>query len=228
VQRVYAPVQGVYRSHARFRDTWTDALEISRSSDWTSPCPLNGMTPHRHLAMIIEVSCLLAILFAKVPPIPQDSRYHAFADQRTLIGVPNFWNVVSNAPFFMVAIYGVRTLSSRNAFVQPWERIAYAAMLAGTAATGAGSTYYHLHPDDSRLFWDRLPMTVVFMSLVAATVGERVSMKSGKWLLSPMILLGLGSVLYWRSSGDLRLYALVQFGSILAVLTLLTVFPPLY
>jgi hypothetical protein len=142
--------------------------------------------------------------------------------------VPNFWNVISNVPFFIVALYGIKTLRSGIAFVEPWERIAYCVLLAGAATVGVGSIYYHLHPDDPRLFWDRLPMTVVFMSLVATTIGERVSMNAGKLLLLPMILLGLGTVLYWRLSGDLRLYGVVQFGSMLAVPILLAVFPPRY
>jgi hypothetical protein len=178
--------------------------------------------------MIIGVVFLMAICFAVLPPITQDPRYHAFADIRTLYGVPNFWNVISNVPFFIVALYGIRNLHLRAAFVEYWERIAYSAMLAGTFAVGVGSTYYHLHPDNARLVWDRLPMAVVFMSLLAATIGERVSMKAGRLLLLPMSLLGLGTVLYWRSSGDLRPYCVVQFGSMLAMPLILTVFPPRY
>ena len=96
-------------------------------------------------------------------------------DGRTLHGVPNFWNVISNIPFFLVALYGIKALRSRAAFVEPWERTAYCILLAGTAAVGVGSTYYHLQPDNARLVWDRLPMTVVFTSLVAVTIGERIS-----------------------------------------------------
>ena len=43
-----------------------------------------------------------------------------------------------------------------------------------------------------------------------------------------MILLGLGAVRYWRFSGDLRVYVVVQFGSMLAVPLLLALFPPRY
>jgi hypothetical protein len=185
-------------------------------------------TSYRRLTMMIGVASLLAVSVAVLPPIAQDPHYHAFADGRTLHGVPNFWNVISNIPFFLVALYGIRALRSRTAFVEPWERIAYAVLLTGTAAVGAGSTYYHLQPDNARLVWDRLPMTVVFMSLVAVTIGERISMKAGRRLLLPMILLGFGSVLYWRSSGDLRLYCMVQFGSILTVPLILALFPPRY
>jgi len=184
--------------------------------------------PYRRAAIVAGAACLVAIGCAALPPLAQDPLYHAFADGRTLYGVPNFWNVISNVPFFVAALYGIKSLRSGQAFVEPWERIAYCVLLAATALVGVGSSYYHLHPDNPRLFWDRLPMTVVFMSLVATTIGERVGMNAGKWSLLPLILLGLGAALCWRLSGDLRLYAVVQFGSMLAVPILLAVFPPRY
>ena len=206
-----------------------EAIEISRVSNWAWPCPTAGMAiTYRRVAIVAGAVSLIAVAYAALPPLAQDPMYHAFADGRTLHGVPNFWNVISNVPFFLVALYGIGTLRLGTAFVAPWERIAYCILLAGTAAVGIGSTYYHLHPDNARLFWDRLPMTVVFMSLVATTLGERVGMKAGKLWLLPLILLGLGAVLYWRLSGDLRLYVVVQFGSMLAVPVLLAVYPPRY
>jgi hypothetical protein len=48
----------------------------------------------------------LAVLLL-VPPIPQDQSYHQFADQRTIFGIPNFWNVVSNFPFLAVGAAGL-------------------------------------------------------------------------------------------------------------------------
>ena len=48
----------------------------------------------------------LALLML-LPPIPQDPAYHAFADQRTLFGIPNFWNVVSNLPFIVIGAIGL-------------------------------------------------------------------------------------------------------------------------
>src|SRR6202030_1202754 len=42
-----------------------------------------------------------------LPPIPQDQSYHQFADQRTIFGIPNFWNVVSNLPFLAAGAAGV-------------------------------------------------------------------------------------------------------------------------
>src|ERR1039457_2331665 len=111
------------------------------------------------LATIAGAASMVAIGCAVLPPLAQDPLYHAFADGRTLYGVPNFWNVISNVPFFLVALYGIGTFRSGTAFVEPWERIAYCVLLGATAAVGVGSIYYHLHPDNPRLFWDRLPMT---------------------------------------------------------------------
>src|SRR5882724_2186688 len=93
-----------------------------------------------------------------LPPVTQNPIYHAFADARTLHEIPNFWNVVSNLPFVLIAAYGLKALRSPAAFLHPWERLAYAILLFGTAAIAAGSAYYHWHPTDERLFWDRLPM----------------------------------------------------------------------
>jgi hypothetical protein len=42
----------------------------------------------------LTAASLLGLLLLRA--IPQDQAYHLFADRRTLFGVPNFWNVVSN------------------------------------------------------------------------------------------------------------------------------------
>ena len=170
----------------------------------------------------------MSIIVSILTPLTQDPQYHVFADTRTLHQIPNFWNVISNAPFFVAALYGLKVLRSSVAFIEKWERVAFGALLAGTAAVCVGSTYYHLHPDDAHLFWDRLPMTVGFMSLLAITIGERISNTAGKKLLLPLILLGLASAVQWRVTGDLRLYCLVQFGTMLALPLMLITFPPKY
>jgi hypothetical protein len=96
--------------------------------------------------------------------------------------------------------------------------------------TAAGSSYYHLAPDNARLVWDRLPMTIVFMSLVATLVAERISVTAGLTLLPFLLAVGVGSVFEWRSTearggGDLRFYAAVQSYAILAVVLALVLKP---
>ena len=174
------------------------------------------------------LSLVAAGTFFLLPPIPQNPLYHSFADQRTIWGMPNFWNVVSNLPFLLVPAIGWKALRSRGAFTEAWERTAYHFVLAGAILIAFGSGYYHLWPSSSTLFWDRLPMTLVFMSLLATTIGERVSLTLGRLCFLPLITLGVLSVWYWRASGDLRLYGIVQFYPMIAIPLLLVLTPPRY
>jgi hypothetical protein len=56
------------------------------------------------MGVLAAVSVIALVL---IPPISQDQDYHQFADQRTLLGIPNFWNVVSNLPFIAVGVSGL-------------------------------------------------------------------------------------------------------------------------
>ena len=177
---------------------------------------------------------LLAIVAAFVAgtalhkPIPQTASYHAFADRRTVLGVPNFWNVISNLPFLLVGIAGLRALR-RSGPPGPLYP-AYAVFFLGVTLVAFGSGYYHLAPDNSRLAWDRLPMTLAFMAFVAIVVGEHISGPLGRRCLPFLLLIGLLSVLYWHVSerqgtGDLRPYLLVQFLPLALVPLITLMFP---
>lgn len=157
--------------------------------------PLNGL-------WITTVFLCAAVLLAFLPPIAQDESYHAFADQRTIWAVPNFWNVVSNFPFAIVGVWGLWRLRGSIARV----------LCAGLLLTCAGSAYYHLAPSDARLIWDRLPMTLVFMSFLAGVIAEGRSPRWETLILSPLLFLGVASISWWKTSGDLLPYVLVQFG----------------
>src|SRR6201987_2903758 len=61
---------------------------------------------HPLLGLLGVLAPSLAIL-PLLPPIAQAPTYHQFADQRTLLGIPNFWNVVSNLPFVLVGAVGL-------------------------------------------------------------------------------------------------------------------------
>ena len=123
--------------------------------------------------------------------------------------------------------------SPKPRFGAPFERGAYIVAFAGTLLVGFGSGYYHLHPDNRTLFWDRLPMTLVFMALLSAAVTERIHAKVGALLLLPFLLLGILSAEVWRRGeltgvGDLRFYLLVQFYPLLAIPLMLALFPARY
>jgi hypothetical protein len=78
------------------------------------------------------------------------------------------------------------------------------------------------------LFWDRLPMALAFMALLAGAIVERVSTKAGAILLWPLLAIGVLSLLVWRLSGDLRLYAWVQFFPVVALPLMFLLLPPKY
>ncbi len=173
-----------------------------------------------------------------LPPISQGEAYHNFADQRALLGIPHCLDVLSNIFFLLVGLLGIRFVMRNRtetgpALIRPLERVPYLIFFIAVALTAFGSAYYHLHPDDNRLVWDRIPIILAFLSLVAATLGERICIRTATWLLTPLLLLGAASVLYWHATqaaghGDLRPYGLAQFGSLLILLLLLALFPPRY
>ncbi len=176
---------------------------------------------------------LLGLLGAVlVSPIPQDQAYHNFADQRNILGVPNFWNVATNIPFVLVGIMGIRSLIQNSLpALLPGIFHFYLVFFGGVSLVGLGSGYYHLWPSNETLVWDRLPMAITFMAFFAIVISEFISEKFGKWVFLPLLLLGAISVGYWnitelRGEGDLRPYALVQFLPMLLIPVILLSFTP--
>ena len=96
-----------------------------------------------------------------ISPIAQDQAYHLFADQRSVLGIPNFWNVMSNLPFLLVGVAGI-SFVHRN--VRDPLRNLWLVFFAGIFVTAFGSGYFHLAPNNGTLAWDRLTMTIGFMS----------------------------------------------------------------
>jgi hypothetical protein len=172
-----------------------------------------------------------------LPRIPQPLSYHHFADQRSLLGIPNFGDVTSNLPFAVIGIWGLVFLrrarsSLAGHFIDRREQWPYLFVFVGLLLTAFGSSYYHLDPNNATLVWDRLPMTITFMSMVAAVIMERISLRLGLWLLPILLIVGLGSVLQWnwsemRGTGDLRFYAAVQAYAAMVILLAL-LFPARY
>jgi hypothetical protein len=176
--------------------------------------------------------CLAAAWF---PRTPQPRSYHDFADKRGWIGVANFGDVSSNVLFAVAGISGLLFLISHagsRCFLDVRERWPYFALFWGLLLTALGSAYYHLAPDNARLVWDRLPMVIAFMGLVAAMIAERIRVAAGVYLLPLLLLIGAASVTWWRhteaiGAGDLRFYAAVQVYAVL-VLPVLLLLPPRY
>jgi len=173
------------------------------------------------------VACALAALL--LPRVPQPVDYHDFADHRALFGIANFLDVASNSGFLLAGVAGLVIVAlRRRAFEFGIERWPYAAFFLGLVLTAAGSAYYHLAPDNARLVWDRLPMTIAFAGLLSSQIADRINVRAGVALLVPMIAIGAASVIYWdwterSGQGNVLPYAIVQ-GYAAVVLLMVTMF----
>src|SRR5674476_559034 len=174
----------------------------------------------RHALLLVVVFGSLAIMLS-MQPIKQDQAYHDFADHVAWLGIPNFFDVISNIPFLLVAIAGLRFC--RSSLLMGY-RPAWITFFAGVAIISAGSAWYHLNPNNDTLVWDRLPMTIAFMGLLAALLAEYVNARLGRFLLVPAIMAGLSSVVYWHRFDDLRFYVWIQFMPLLIVPILMALF----
>jgi len=176
--------------------------------------------------LLIGITALAVLGAVLAPAMPQWLSYHHFADSREVFGVPNFLNVGSNVAFLIVGMIGLFvTMSARARFQFAIERWPYVVFFLGVLFTSVGSGYYHLAPDNARLFWDRLPMTVAFMGLISSQIVDRISIRAGIALLLPMLLVGAASVVYWRMTedagvGNVMPYGILQAYSVIILLTM--------
>lgn len=187
----------------------------------------------RH-AFLVALTLLALALALFLPATPQPLAYHDFADKREAYGIENFLDVVSNLAFTLAGLAGLLVvLRPRSCFEQPAERWPYLVFALGVLATGAGSCYYHLEPNNETLFWDRLPMTVSFMSLISAQIVDRVDVRTGLVALVPMLLVGVLTVVYWivterLGRGNVVPYGVLQAWAVVVLLKLVAFHPSRY
>jgi hypothetical protein len=181
-----------------------------------------ALTPgSRRLVLLAVVLGSLALVLS-LGPQPQDTGYHRFADQRAVLGVPNFFDVASNIAFLLAGGAGVAFLARRPAGA------AWLVFFIGVAAVSVGSAYYHADPNNVTLVWDRLPITIASMGLFAAILGDYLGERLGEILLAPVVLLGFLSVLYWHWFDDLRFYYWVQLAPLLTIPVAMALFRSRY
>lgn len=176
----------------------------------------------REISIVVVVALsLLAIVVAG--PIAQSPGYNDFADTRAIAGIPNFANVVSNIFFLVFGFIGLlfSVGPRRSGASRSWT-----VFFIGVTLVSVGSGYYHADPQDARLLWDRLPMTVAFMGLFSALLDEHIKPGLERSLLLPALLVGIASVIWWAVTGDLRFYVWVQLAPFLTILCAVAMFPP--
>ncbi|XP_026405567.1 uncharacterized protein LOC113300578 isoform X1 [Papaver somniferum] len=153
---------------------------------------------------IMGLLCFL-IFMLLAPKIPHSPNHHRFSDMRNFLGVPNTLNVITNFPFLIVGVLGFVICLQGSIFVislrgEVWG---WAFFYAGIVGIAFGSAYYHLKPDDDRVVFDRLPMMIVYTSLLSIFVVEKVGERIGVTCLCSVLMLALVSIAYERSFDDL-------------------------
>lgn len=169
----------------------------------------------RRLPTVLTI--VLGLLVLLLGPIAQPPDYNNFADRAPLLGVAHGADVLSNAGFALVALWGWLTLWPRRhgpALLHGW--IGYRLFLAGLLLTALGSGWYHLAPDNQRLVWDRLPIALTMAGLLAAVRAECVPDSRATRYTLIITLAAVLTVAWWhytdqtRPPGDLGPYLALQ------------------
>jgi len=162
------------------------------------------------------------------------------SDFRSLLGLPNAVDVLSNLPFLIVGFLGLRRLHRlERRHEHPGHLPGYAhdelpgsaldsawLFFAGLVLVSAASAFYHLQPDDVlRLAGDRAAMVVAFAGVMGLAVSERVSPRFGFPAACVTFAAGLLAVGVFHETGNVTPWAVVQFGGMALVLWMATLRP---
>ncbi len=167
------------------------------------------------------------------PYVAQGAHAHAFADQRTLWGVPYAMDVLTNLPFALFGAAGLwalcrwlrRCRAGRRgqpsvAGTAPATTVTAAmgaTFFLGLLLTAAGSALYHWQPHEITLLADRAGMLVAFAGVLGLAVATRIGTRPA-WLTAAVVLVGGGLALReWGVAGQLLPWAVVQGGGMCLV-----------
>ena len=174
---------------------------------------------------MVLAAIVMLVLAAQpfLPHLPQSQDYHRFVDTRTLLGVTNALDTLSNIPFIVAGAAGV-ALIWLGRLPAPTSALGAMTLLtfAGLIATGIGSAWYHVQvpPNDAGLAIDRYGMVIAFAGILGLAAAHKVSERAG-WAMGWLVLVaGPFSVWWWTQSGTIAPYAVLQFGG-MALLVLI-------
>jgi hypothetical protein len=181
---------------------------------------MRAMPSKPETQLLLACACLMAAALLG-PAIPQPARYHDFADQRVLWGLPFAMDVLSNLPFAIAGLAGIWLLSEAPpcAFSKA-QRTMGVLFFVGLLLTAVGSAWYHWQPDDAGLAVDRAGMGVVFAGLLGVAAAARVSERAGVVLGLTVLLLSPIAIKVWSSTGNAWPWGVLQFGGMALMLWL--------
>lgn len=183
---------------------------------------MNNITNKKFFYLILLFSSVLIGTLFFVHPIHQNLSYHNFAEQRFLVGIPHWGDVITNLSF---AIAGVLLLAFKNNIeCYPGQKNVFYLFIFSCIALCLGSGYYHYNPNNYGLLWDRATMLLGF-ALILLDTAIRYNIISHKNLLIKiflMELLFLITLFPWVYFDRLELYVLAQF-FVMSVMPLLAI-----
>ena len=172
---------------------------------------------------LVTMAALAASLALPATALP--AAYHAFADQRTWLGLPHVGDVLSNLAFALMALGLASLLRRAQAAVQRPSALRgvwgwTAALVVGLMLTALGSSVYHWQPDDLGLLWDRLGMAGAFAAVLGLAVHERVSARAAL-AVAAGVACAAPLTAWWAWAMDNHTpWAVMQVAGLLALLAL--------
>jgi thiamine transporter ThiT len=142
---------------------------------------------------------------------------HPFVDARTLLGIPNALDVVSNLPFIGLGAWGLWSLV-RAPVVPTATRQAATVFFVGLVLTSVSSSVYHWAPSVWGLAVDRAGMAVAFAGVLGLATAERVSLRATPWVWGSVLVAGMLAIALNLAVGVVAPWAVVQFGGMAVVL----------
>lgn len=186
------------------------------------------MTARARVAATLTAAVVVAVVVGLVVgPVTRAPGFHAYADRRAWLGVPNAGDVLSNLAFLVVAALAARRLRA-PALAAP-RGLAIAAVVA-VGLVGVGSGAYHLAPGDAALAFDWAPIVLALVALTACVVGDRGGVALGRAVVLVGAPLALAVVAIWYAGGgthggDMRWYVALQGTAVLLPLVVALVAP---
>lgn len=161
----------------------------------------------------------IAMLLQYMGLLHTPSHYHDFADNRAFLSINNTLDVLSNLPFLFVGLWGALYLKQyNNNNINSWF------IVIGSMLVCFGSGFYHLAPDNYRLLWDRLPISLVFSGIfMYAVYSLKLTTIPEKTLSITYAMFSICTVFLWyagevNGASWLGPYVFLQFGGIILLL----------
>ncbi len=142
---------------------------------------------------------------------------HPFVDARTLWGVPNAVDVLSNLAFLPMGLVGLWSLLHAPTVYRE-TRQAATVFFIGLILTFTASSFYHWTPSTWGLALDRAGMAVAFAGVLGLATAERVSLRAAAWAWGAVLVTGMLAIALNYAAGVLAPWVVVQFGGMAVVL----------